>query len=176
MATLYELSEQMMCIEDALYENGGELTEEIEQALTETREGLVTKADGYNAVMRRMEMMGKSCADEIKRLQALKKTAENGVKTIKRHILDTMDAFGMERLEGSTCKFIPKNNAESLEVNEDVLISGYERNIEEFQQTLPQWLTIEVKVNKTVLKNQIKADGITPEGCEMVRTRSLMVK
>ena len=49
MATLFNLTAQMQSIEDALYENGGELTPELEEALVETRDSIVAKVDAYYA-------------------------------------------------------------------------------------------------------------------------------
>ena len=55
--TLFGLSAQMAQIEDELYENGGELTPELEKELTETRESLVAKVDGYNALYQKYQEM-----------------------------------------------------------------------------------------------------------------------
>ena len=41
--TLFQLSCDMMAIEDALWENGGELTDEIQQALVETEQSIASK-------------------------------------------------------------------------------------------------------------------------------------
>ena len=51
MATLYELTAAQSAIEYALYENGGELTPELEAQLAETREALPAKIDGYNHIL-----------------------------------------------------------------------------------------------------------------------------
>ena len=41
--TLFQLNADMAAIEDALWENGGEITEELEQALMETEQSIVKK-------------------------------------------------------------------------------------------------------------------------------------
>ena len=46
--TLFQLSADMAAIEDALWENGGELTDELAAALTETEQSIAAKADSYN--------------------------------------------------------------------------------------------------------------------------------
>jgi hypothetical protein len=47
MANLYELQGQMLQIEYALEENGGELTDELAELLTDTEISIKQKADGY---------------------------------------------------------------------------------------------------------------------------------
>jgi diaminopimelate epimerase len=51
MANLYELQGQMLQIEYALEENGGELTDELAELLTDTEISIKQKADGYRAIM-----------------------------------------------------------------------------------------------------------------------------
>lgn len=102
--TLFQLSAEMVELENALTENGGELTPELEEAWTETEQGLVEKTDGYHAVIGRCEMYSDAIAGEIKRLQALKKTYDNTAKRIKEHMLSTMQMFGLKQLVGKYCK------------------------------------------------------------------------
>ena len=74
--TLKEIYEEKGRIEDMLYESGGELTPEIEEALGLNEASLKEKIDGYHKVVVNMEYgMGEIDA-EIKRLQTLKKVKE----------------------------------------------------------------------------------------------------
>ena len=73
-ATLYQLTNQMAEIEAMLEETGGEITPELEAVWNETSESLPQKVDGYNQVLRNLTAYASNLADEIKRLQALKKT------------------------------------------------------------------------------------------------------
>ena len=98
MASLFELTQEMQNIEDELYENGGEITPEMEPALSETKDSLLAKVDNYNGLMGKFEATSKACADEIKRVQGIKKNADNAVKNLKQYILNTMTYCGIERL------------------------------------------------------------------------------
>ncbi len=98
MATLYELTGQMAAIEEALEENGGELTPELEEVWQETAESLPMKVDGYNKVIANMTAYSKNIDAEIKRLQTLKKTADNSVKRVKEHLVDVMKQWGIAKL------------------------------------------------------------------------------
>ena len=49
--TLFQLSADMAAIEDALWENGGELTDDLALALQETEQSIVKKTDGYISLL-----------------------------------------------------------------------------------------------------------------------------
>lgn len=175
MPTLFELTEQQRAIEDALYESGGELTPEIEQALVETSESLPRKIDGYNHILRELAAMEQNCATEIERLTRLKRIAQNGQKTLKKHVMDAMKMFGFKRLDGNTCKMTLSSRA-GLEVDEDVLLSDVQKRIDEFNATLPDYVTVEVKVSKSAINSAYKASGVLPAGVTVNSTDSLTVR
>lgn len=156
--TLYQLTEQQAAIEDALYANGGEATPELEQMLAESKAALPAKIDGYNHILARMRSMEDACAAEIARLQALKKTAQNGQKYLKAHLLDAMQTFGIDKLEGSTCKVYRKATGPSVEITDDGLLwNAYAGDLAELQKRLPPWLSLERKADKTAIKSALQS-------------------
>ena len=173
--TLFQLSTDMMAIEDALWESGGELTPELEQAMAENAESMAKKVDGYNAVIRAFAYKADVLDAEIKRFTALKKVAENAQKRIKEHVLDTMNAFGIEKLEGAYCK-ITKSKSTKTEVDEPALLQVYMPMLEGINESLPPYITAEFKVSKTALKEYIEESGITPAGVEFVENCSLRIR
>lgn len=173
--TLFQLSADMAAIEDALWENGGEITEEIAAALQETESGLASKADGYNHLIRRFGSQADIIDAEIKRLTALKKTAENAEKRLKNHICETMGMFGIEKIEGNLCK-ISRVRSTKVETNDDMLKSAYQQNLDELNKLLPPYLTAEFKVSKTAIKEFQKTEGILPAGAELVESYSLRIR
>ena len=174
--TLFELSEDLARIEDSLYESGGELTPEMEAQLTETKEGLVLKADGYGTLIRKFRSFADGCKSEIDRLTKLKKTAENAEKRMKAHILDAMNKFGYDRLEGGTTRFIKGKSPKSLEVEEELLLSAYKDRIEALQSSLPDYLTVEVKVSKKAIGEAAKGAEVLPPGCVYQQHDTLTMK
>lgn len=172
---LYELTAEQARIEDLLEENGGEITPEIEEALTLTAEALPKKVDGYGVLIRQFAAAEAACDAEIKRLQGLKKTAQNAQKGMKDRILYAMQTFGFDKLAGETTKFSTRSS-KSVDVNEDVLLMNYREKIARFVSTLPDWISLEVKVSKQVIKDAYKATGITPEGAQVVENTSLIMK
>lgn len=172
---LYELTAEQARIEALLEENGGEITPEIEEALTLTAEALPKKVDGYGVLIRQFAAAEAACDAEIKRLQGLKKTAQNAQKGMKERILYAMQTFGYDKLAGDTTKFSTRSS-KAVELDEDVLLGKYREKISEFVATLPEWLGLEVKVSKTAISNAYKATGLTPEGAQVVENTSLIVK
>lgn len=173
--TLFQLSNEMRMLEDALWESGGELTPEIEQALAENAESMAKKVDGYNAVLRSFAYKSDVLDAEIKRLTALKKTAENAQKRIREHVVDIMNAFDIDKLDGAYCK-ISKTKSTKTEVNEELLLSGVQFAIDSVAKTMPPYVTLETKVSKTALKDYINETGITPAGVKFVDSYSLKIK
>ena len=175
METLFNLSLQMQQIEDALYEAGGEFTPEIESALAETKESMMAKVDNYYAIIGKFKATQKAAAEEIQNLQKIKKVAENAETRIKEHLLEIMGTFGIERLESNLHK-IYRRRSEKMVTNEYKMLAGYQRQIEELKTKLPEYVTVEVKINKTLLKQYEKETGILPAGAEMIENYTLTVK
>lgn len=172
---LYELTAEQARIEALLEENGGEITPEIEEALTLTAEALPKKVDGYGVLLRQFAAAEAACDAEIKRLQGLKKTAQNAQRGMKDRILYAMQTFGYDKLAGETTKFSTRSS-KAVEIDEETLLARYREKLAEFVATLPDWLNLEVKVSKTAISNAYKATGITPEGAQVVENTSLIVK
>lgn len=173
MATLYELTGQMAAIEEALEENGGELTPELEEVWQETAESLPKKVDGYNKVIANMTAYSKNIDAEIKRLQTLKKTADNSVKRVKEHLVDVMKQWGIVKLEGSYCK-MTLTTSTATEVDEETVLAPYRSRLAKLD--LPDWITADLKVSKTALKDAFKDKDVTPAGVSFVENQSLRIR
>ena len=173
--TLFQLSADMSAIEDALWETGGELTPELEQALTETQQSLAVKTDGYNALIRKFSSQADVIDAEIKRLTLLKKTCQNAEKRLKNHICETMGAFGIDKLEGQYCK-ISRAKTSSIETNEDLLLATYRPTNDAINKSLPPYIRVEPKVSKTAIKEFQKTEGILPAGAEIVENWSIRIR
>ena len=173
--TLFQLSSDMAAIEDALWENGGELTDELALALQDTEMGLARKADGYAALIRSFASQKEIIKTEIDRLTKLMKVAINAEKRIKQHLCDTMGMFGIEKLEGETSK-ITRARTTAVETNDEQLMSAYQKNLEDLNSMLPPYITAEMKVSKTAIKEYQKTEGILPAGAEMVENYSLRIR
>lgn len=173
--SLFQLSADMSAIEDALWENGGELTPELEQALTETEQSLAVKTDGYNSLIRKFASQADVIDAEIKRLTALKKTCQNAEKRLKNHICETMGMFGIDKLEGQYCK-ISRAKTSSIETNDELLLATCLPAIAAINESLPPYIRVEPKISKTAIKEYQKTEGILPAGAEVVESWSIRIR
>jgi len=173
METLYQLTEQMSALESLLEDNGGELTPDIEALWQETGESLTRKVDNYNALIIKLKNYSSNLDAEIKRLQGLKKTADNSLKNVKEHIKSVMEQFGIDKLEGAYCK-ISLASSTSTEVDEETVLAPYLSRIANLN--LPEWITADLKVSKTALKDAFKDKDVTPAGVSFVKNKSLRIK
>lgn len=173
--SLFQLSADMSAIEDALWENGGELTPELEQALTETEQSLAVKTDGYNSLIRKFASQADVIDAEIKRLTALKKTCQNAEKRLKNHICETMGMFGIDKLEGQYCK-ISRAKTSSIETNDELLLAACLPAIAAINESLPPYIRVEPKISKTAIKEYHKTEGILPAGAEVVENWSIRIR
>lgn len=165
----------MLQIEYALEDNGGELTDELAALLNDTELSIKQKADGYRAVMAKLDHKAEMADKEIKRLQEIKKVAKNGKERLKEYILSVMGTFGMKKIEGELCS-MTRTTTKSLDVDEELLLSTYADKIAQLQAELPEYLTIDVKVSKTAIKNKFKDTDILPAGCAYVENDSLRIR
>ena len=175
MASLYELQGTMLEIEQVLDENGGELTEELAALLNDTEMSIKQKCDGYRAVMAKFASRAEIADKEIKRLQDIKKTAKNAEKRLKEHVLNIMGIYGLKKIEGDLCT-MTRTATKALEVDEEMLLFPYAGKVAELQDSLPDYLTIEVKVSKTAIKEAFKNSDVLPAGCAYVENESLRIK
>lgn len=165
----------MYQIEQALEENGGELTDELAELLTDTEVSIKQKADGYRAIMAKFNDKVDAVDKEIKRLQDIKKTAKNAVNRMKEYILGVMGIFGLKKIEGELCS-MTRTTLKVLDVDEEMLLAVHKDKIAELQSLLPEYLTVEIKVSKTAIKNKFKDSDILPAGCAYVESESLRIR
>lgn len=173
--SLFQLTADMAALEDQLYENGGELTPEIESMLVATEEALTAKADGYNMLLRKFKAEEAMCDTEAKYWAGKKKVVQNAQKRIREHINDVMTYGGINKIEGEHCK-ISRRETQALEVNEEVILASMVDRINELVASLPEFVKVDVSVSKTALKEWMERENIMPEGVAYVTNSSVTIR
>lgn len=174
--TLFQLSADMAAIEDALWENGGELTDELKQALTETEQSLTKKTDGYISLLQSLAAQESIMKAQKERYAKLEKIAANAQKRIKEHLQYNMDTFGIEKLEGTIGK-VTRSKSTAIEVDEETMLAPYVFALEAFRESLPKHIQVpDLKVSKTAIKEMIKETKIAPSGASVVENFSLRIR
>lgn len=172
MATLNELLQNKEQIEDMLIESGGELTPEIEDLMQVNEENIANKIDSYHSLMVAMDYGTAEIDKEIKRLQALKTTKQNAVKSLKNRLFWLMKQAGLQSINGTLCKAYIRANAPSVVVDEKIL-SSWDNYVSE-SINVPYWVKVTVSIDKTALKDALKTEEI--DGVSLERTESVIIK
>ena len=174
--TLFQLSADMVAIEDALWESGGELTEELKLALAETEQSIVKKTDGYISLLLSLAAQENIAKNQKDRYAKLEKIAANAQKRIKERLCSNMETFDIQKLEGQLGK-ITRVKSTAVEVNEEKILASYALALKEFRKTLPAYIQVpDLKVSKTAIKDMQKNDGVLPAGAEIVENYSIRIR
>lgn len=174
MANLFTLAADYAAIENLIEENDGELTPETLALLDENTEALAQKAQNIRTVIARMQERSAACAAEIKRLQSLKKTADNAEKNLKGYILAAMQNAGLTKIDGDLCR-ISLRRSSAVAVDEAAVLAPYAATFERIATELPDWVSVKYEVSKTALRAAIER-GDALSGCEVIENMSVIIK
>jgi len=162
--SLYNIEKEYLEIANQLED--GELSEELEQALTINQAELQGKAVAYAYVIKEADDTVSAIDAEIKRLQALKKTEKNKAERLKETISNAMDLYGIREIKTETLKL-------NFRRSEGVVYT------DDLSYTLPDELVTIVpeqrKPNLTAIKKAIK-EGVDVDGFEIEERYSLQIK
>lgn len=142
---IYEIKCNLLSIFDELEENGGELTEELEEALLVNQDNLKEKIEDYSHVITLLNGDINTIKAEQKRLKDLADRKQKLIDRLKKVIAESIEEFGDTKKSGVKyldCGTISVSlrSTESVEVNEDVLkaISSGITNCVTFNKMLNQ--------------------------------------
>lgn len=124
MASIFNIQQDLYAIFNSIEENEGEITPELEEALTIKREEFSTKIQGYVAYIKQLELDNKGIKEEIVRLKDLQKSKEKTIDNLKKIMAMAIDAFGDTNKSGT--KFLDYGTgkvsirkSDSIEVDEE---------------------------------------------------------
>lgn len=169
--TLWQLTEQGSKLEEMI-ENSinwetGEVDENYDK-LTDLKDEInamvVSKGKDLIYVLRKQDNYAEAIDEEIKRLQALKKSYAKKKENLSNYIKMCMIANNIKAIETPIGKLSVVNNAESVEIYDESLID------KKFIKT-----KIEETISKTDIKNAIK-NGEEVQGARLVRNTRLAIK
>lgn len=138
MASLYQISDEILSIFNTIEQNDGEITEEQEKFLTIKEEELSDKLNDYVKALQVWKSDIDTCKCEEKRIKEVRGKYDNRIKRLKENMLSAVKMFGKEGktnkfIELPTCRLYTKIS-KSVEVDEDridILISELTRYIHE---------------------------------------------
>lgn len=127
------------------------------------------KAENVAQYIKNLNVESTALGDEIKKLQARKRSKDNKIKSMKEYLKNCMLQTGRDKIETSKVKLSIRNNAES------VLIDDEKKFIEEYSDTHKEYFKFKAEINKTDIKKILQSGKII-DGAKLVRDKSLLVK
>ena len=97
---IYQIQQDLLAIFDELEENGGELTEELEQKLAITQEEFKDKVEDYTNVIKTLDADMAAIKVEQARLKTLYDRKEKVAKKLKEIIINAINEFGDTKKTG----------------------------------------------------------------------------
>ena len=123
MASLYQISDDILSIFNTIEQNDGEITEEQLNQLSIKEEELSDKLNSYVKALQTWKSDIDACKCEEKRIKEVRNKYDNRIKRLKDSMLTAVKMFGKE---GKTNKFIElptcrlyTRNSKSVEIDED---------------------------------------------------------
>lgn len=163
MKSIFDISKDYLELSESLVEAGGEVTPELEKALTLNKEELQAKGVNYGFVVKQLEGEAEIIEAEIRRLQQQKKYRENAVERLKQTLSGAMRLHGIEEIKTPLLKISFRRSC-TVEVDDVKLIPS------EYIKT-----TVTTSPDKKAIKEALEAGG-TVLGASLVEHQNLQVK
>lgn len=123
--SIYNIEREYLEIAEILQENGGELTEETETALSINREELEVKAANYGYVIKSILDTNISIDAEIERLNALKAGNGKTIDRLKFAVENAMKMYGIEEIKVNNIKINFRKSTATIVENEKMIAQKY---------------------------------------------------
>lgn len=159
--SLFKITSEQVRINDMLMETGGELTPELEEALIINAENFQLKVEGYATSIHRFDALAEAADAEIKRLTAIKKSAQGAQKRLKDTLAYAMDTFGYDKYDLGLHK-LSFRSSQAVNITDENLIPN-------------NYIKVETKIDKESLKRDLKA-GLVIEGATLVTNKNLQIR
>ena len=92
--SLYTIDDDLLQLEEALIESGGEITPEMEEQFDDLLQMRADKVAGYVAMIRQFEASASAVKDERQRLQGYERSLGNAAKALKDRLCHSMAQRG----------------------------------------------------------------------------------
>lgn len=162
---LYEIADALVRVGDALIENGGELTPEIEAQLAGLEWALDDKVERTLLYTRNLEATASAADGEAQRLASLATTRRNAASRLKEYVKLEMERAGRDKVETDRIVArIAQNGRPSI---------SWVRPIEDLPDT---FVRVRRELDGTRAYEEWKHGNPLPDGFEVVRGTHLRVR
>lgn len=163
--SLYNITNKFVELMDKA--QNGELTEEeYNQLGEELALELQNKSANIIGYTQNKEALIEAIDVQIKRLQELKKSEQNGLDKFKQYVKENMEKLGIKKIETELGILSIAKNPMSVEIeNEDEIPSEFKQEV------------VTTKIDKTAIKNHFKETGEIVAGVQIIDDKtSLRIK
>lgn len=159
--SLFRICEEQMLLNDMLMETGGELTPELEEALVINADNFQVKLEGYATSIHHFDALADAADAEIKRLTAIKKSAQGAQKRLKDTLAYAMETFGYDKYDIGLHK-LSFRSSQAVNITDEVRIPNH-------------YVKVETKIDKEALRRDLKA-GLVVEGAELITNKTIQIR
>lgn len=159
---LFNIQRQYLDLMRQIEEAEGEITPEIDQALTLTQNQLQEAAINIGYVIKTFDYNEAVLKAEIDRLTNLKHKVAKSRELLKNRLSESMQHFGIEKIESTTLKLSFRKSKAVVITDEKVIPAAY------LNQPPPE-------PDKTAIREAISS-GIAVPGAEIIERKNLQIK
>ncbi|PBH87100.1 hypothetical protein BGU62_19505, partial [Clostridioides difficile] len=131
MSTLYELTTDLLEIEEGLTEITGNEAEKLEEIKEIIKQEIQNKNTRIVSVILNIDSDINSIDSEIKRLQELKRVKKNTLDRLKSNIKDCMELLGTKKVETVLGNISIRKSAGSLVIEDEEKIPAIYKTVEQ---------------------------------------------
>lgn len=143
--SLVQLAQGANALVDQIIEAGGELTPELEQALSISEKDIAVKADSYYVVMSAMEAREKELKALADDLASAARSLANQKKALTDRLKMAMESMDRDELKGDVYRFKLSTGKPSLVINDDSIGDDFKHEV------------VTTKINKKLIEEKLKA-------------------
>lgn len=148
---LYEIADALEGVENALLENGGEITPEMEAEIEGWQIAFDAKVERICRVIANNERTASVFADEIDRLTKHRDAHENAAKRLKHYLFTVMQRSDTQKVVAGVFKVALQNNPPSIRLADPTVIP------ERYQRVRP------VEFNGQAALAELKEANLIPD-------------
>lgn len=159
---LYKITDELL---EAANHEGDELTEEeLHQRLNSLAMEFSDKAEAITRLIKNIDAYASAVDEEAKRLQAVKKSAQNRAQWLKRYLQQNMQALELTKLQAGVFRLGIQKNPPRVVVDDPGQIPmDYAEEV------------TELKIDKAALKSALQ-EGQTVPGAHIEQGESLRIR
>ena len=152
--SLYEILNEVEILDDIIYSQGGEITEDQEKSFDEIYKMLSEKTDSCVGYLQKQEDIIIAAKGRKKELDQIIKTTENGIVRFKKYVIDCLNRTKSKKFSGKVYSIKEKKQ------QPQVLVIKDENKVPIYYIKVTQ----ETKIDTASLKEDIKNGVVEVEG------------